>query len=102
MEVPDRIEVEGGTVVVLTWEDDTTTRLTAPQLRAACQCAGCREPSGMAQTETVLASPIAVTITDTRLVGGYALNFVFAPDGHGTGIYSFDALRSLGDEPEPG
>ncbi|MBT8250350.1 MAG: DUF971 domain-containing protein, partial [Acidimicrobiia bacterium] len=29
------------------------------------------------------------------LVGAYAINFGFAPDGHHTGIYSFDSLRAL-------
>ncbi len=98
VDVPKRIEVEEGTRVVLTWEDDSVTDLTARQLRAACQCAGCREPAGMTQTEAVLGSPVGVTITETKLVGGYALSFVFSPDGHGTGIYSFDALRGLGED----
>ncbi len=96
VEVPKRVEVEEGTRVVLTWDDAAVTELTATELRGACQCASCREPSGRAQTEAVLSGPIEVKIAETRLVGGYALNFVFAPDGHGTGIYSFDALRALG------
>ena len=83
--------------MLLTWDDDATTTLSARQLRAACRCAGCREPAGVAQTTAVLDGPVPVTIAETSLVGGYALSFVFAPDGHGTGIYSFDALRALGD-----
>ena len=57
MDVPKRIEVEEGTRVVLTWEDDTTTELTAAGLRAACQCATCREPSGIVQTQAVAGRP---------------------------------------------
>ena len=97
VEVPKRIEVESGTRVVLTWGDDTTTELHAPELRAACRCATCRQPAGIAATKAVLAGPVKVEITETKQVGGYALNFVFAPEGHGTGIYSFDVLRTLGD-----
>jgi ATP-binding protein involved in chromosome partitioning len=95
VEVPARIEIEDGTRVVLAWEDGTVAELTASQLRAECRCAACREPEGAALTDAVVAGPVPVTITDARLVGGYAVSFVFAPDGHGTGIFSFDLLRSL-------
>ena len=97
MEVPDRIEIDDGTDVVLTWADGVVTHLTAAALRAACQCATCREPAGLERTTAVLAGPDRVTITEARLVGGYAINFVFAPEGHGTGIYPFTALRALAD-----
>jgi DUF971 family protein len=30
-------------------------------------------------------------------VGAYAVNLVFAPDGHSTGIYPYTVLRSIGD-----
>ena len=101
MNVPERIEVEEGTRVLITWEDDEITELTARQLRRACPCAECREPDGRARIEAVLGGPAPVTISDARLVGGYALGFSFAPDGHSTGIFSFDVLRGLrGDQPE--
>jgi len=47
----------------------------------------------------VLAGPEPVTITETRLVGSYAVNFVFAPDGHSTGIFTFPSLHAL-DRPD--
>jgi DUF971 family protein len=93
---PERIEVLEGTEVVVTWDDGTTSRLAAAGLRAACPCAGCRENPGREQTELVLAGPIPVTITDARLVGGYAISFEFSPDGHGTGIFPYEALYELG------
>ena len=98
MQVPTRIEVDGGTDVILTWDDGVVTRFTSAELRAACQCASCREPDGMARTAAALESAVPVTIAEAKLVGGYAINFVFAPEGHGTGIYPFTALRAL----EPG
>ncbi len=97
MDVPERIEVDGGEIVVLSWSDGAVTRLSAAELRAACQCASCREPDGMRRTTEVLAGPNPVTIAEAKLVGGYAVNFVFAPEGHGTGIYPFTGLRELGD-----
>ena len=95
MDVPARIEIEEGEHVTLTWEDGSVTELTAAQLRAACQCASCREPDGEAQTAAILAGPVPVKISEAKLVGGYAINFVFSPDGHGTGIYPFEVLRVL-------
>jgi DUF971 family protein len=95
VETPERIEVEGGSEVTLTWSDGTVTRLTAEELRASCQCASCREPDGMERTAAALAGPTPVTISEAKLVGGYAINFVFAPEGHGTGIYPFTVLRAM-------
>lgn len=95
--VPERIEVDGDRVA-FTWEDGLTTTLTARALRAACECAVCREPQGAAAVAAVLRSGERVTISDARLVGGYAVQFTFAPDGHGTGIYPFERLRSLASD----
>lgn len=96
MEVPERIEVRDGTRVVLGWEDGTSAEIPADVLRSSCPCAECREPEGVAATRRVLAGPDPVTITNASLVGGYAVSFEFAPDGHGTGIYPFDVLAALG------
>ena len=90
MDVPQRIEIEEGTRVLITWE-----------LRRACPCAGCREPDGRTRIDTVLGGPAPVTISDAKLVGGYALGFSFAPDGHSTGIFSFDVLKSLSADQSP-
>jgi ATP-binding protein involved in chromosome partitioning len=95
--VPERIEVADRRQVILTWPDGATFEMTAAQLRGACQCAECREESGRRATERVLNGPAAVTIEDARLVGGYAINFVFGPDRHATGIFPFAALRRLAD-----
>ncbi len=81
--------------MVITWGDGTESILTASQLRGACQCAECREEAGRRQTERVLTGSEPVTITEARLVGGYAINFVFGPDGHSTGIFPFPAIRTL-------
>ncbi len=97
MLIPTRIEVDGGDSVLLAWEDGSTTTLSARQLRAACQCANCREPSGAQATQHALAGD--VSITHASIVGNYAVNFVFGPDGHGTGIFPFTVLYALGEEP---
>lgn len=96
---PERIEVDGGTEVIVDWDDGTATRLSAARLRQLCPCAGCKEGPGRRQLEAVLEGPEPVTIEAASLVGAYAINFVFGPDGHGTGIYSFRGLHELGSAP---
>ena len=98
MDVPVRIEVEDGERVLITWEDGPASELTARDLRAACQCAGCREDAGIAATQALLAGDLPIRIAGTKIVGNYALSFDFEPDGHGTGIYSYDVLRALAAE----
>jgi DUF971 family protein len=98
--VPDRIEVADRRDVNLTWPDGETSAMTAAQLRAACPCAECREESGRRATERVLNGPEPVTIEDATLVGGYAINFVFGPDRHATGIFPFGMLRPLAEADE--
>lgn len=93
--VPERIEVIEQRQVILTWQDDSISTLTAAELRGACQCAECREEAGRRRTERVLAGAEPVTIEDATLVGGYAINFVFGPDQHATGIFPFSTLRGL-------
>jgi DUF971 family protein len=93
---PARIDVEGGTRVVLSWEDQTQTAVTARTLRAACQCADCRSEAGASRMAAMLGGPVEIRIETARLVGAYAVNFEFAPDSHRTGIFTFDQLRQLG------
>lgn len=90
MELPIRIELEAGERLTLTWEDGERSELTAAQLRKACPCAVCEGSSG----GWVMPS---VSIAGVEESGAYGLRLSFAPDGHQTGIYSYDYLRTLGD-----
>ncbi|MDP8959603.1 MAG: DUF971 domain-containing protein [Actinomycetota bacterium] len=101
MDVPASIEIEEGERVVLTWEDGSSTTVGARELRRGCQCASCREPGGRAATQAVLEGQQSILIRQARLVGAYAVSFVFEPDAHGTGIYTFDMLRELGETLPP-
>lgn len=84
--------------MVLTWEDGTTS-IDARTLREACACADCRSEAGMERKAQVLSGSRPVTIERAELRGAYAVNFVFGPDHHGTGIFTWDMLRSLGGPP---
>jgi ATP-binding protein involved in chromosome partitioning len=97
VDVPDRIDIEQGDRMVLTWPGGAVTSIGAAELRVACPCAECREPSGATAIERLLAGDDPVRVTAARLVGSYAVNLTFAPDGHATGIFSFDLLRAAGE-----
>ncbi len=80
------------------WDDGHKGRSSLKQLRDRCPCAGC-------QGETVLlhsyqappqdrSIPGRYEITGIQQVGSYAVQLSWR-DGHSTGIYSWDYLRSL-------
>ncbi|TDI53823.1 MAG: DUF971 domain-containing protein [Acidobacteria bacterium] len=94
MHEPHRIELEGGTTLVITWDDGRVDRLSSASLRSACPCATCRN----AAPPTALSIVPDSTINDMSMVGAYAINLVFSPDGHATGIFPFPLLRMLGED----
>lgn len=90
----------------IVWSDGAAHRLTWKRLRDECPCATCREkseepPAAAAKPATLLtiltaaeAQPLRVTAMQP--VGNYAYAIQFS-DGHGSGIYTFDHLRRLGE-----
>jgi DUF971 family protein len=78
------------------WDDGHEGRHTTPVLRAACPCASCKADHDPQPGGPVLL-PILVPgrneIKGIVPVGSYALQFSWG-DGHRTGIYTYDYLRS--------
>lgn len=87
-----RIEVAERSRLEIEWADGATTTFTAPEIRALCPCAACRELPPSARTAS---AHEAATIEAAALVGSYAINFTFGPDGHSAGIYPFGELRRV-------
>ena len=72
-------------------------------LRKECPCALCNDQRGKPSAAaglnlTVLSGPVLkageVQVKEVSPVGRYAINFVWS-DGHDSGIYAFDFLRSM-------
>jgi len=86
-------------VLEIDWPDGRHCRYPWAFLRSRCPSAGERtarlEP---ANPLAVLSKVPSEEITDLRLVGSYALNLTWA-DGHSAGIYTWDYLASLADDP---
>ena len=75
------------------WDDDAVCDYAFSFLRGWCPCAVCQGHGGERRFVEV-EDPQLVSID---MVGNYAVNPTWA-DGHETGIYTFDYLRSLGDD----
>jgi DUF971 family protein len=94
MSQPRRIETLPGGALRILWDDGHTAAYTGRDLRLACRCALCEDEwSGERRLEAGGVPP-DVEIRAVRPVGRYGLQIDFS-DGHNTGIYTFDRLRSL-------
>jgi ATP-binding protein involved in chromosome partitioning len=90
---PDEVEVGEGHVLVR-WSDGHVSRLEARALRGACPCAECVDEVTGERRVGLTDVAADVRVTEVRPVGRYAFQLLWS-DGHQTGIYTFDYLRSL-------
>ncbi len=98
-----KIHVSTGAGVDIVWSDDHASHYDFAYLRDQCPCATCNDErqkkEAFAQSS---AAPSAVlpmfkpkaTARSAHAVGNYAVQITFS-DGHSTGIYSFDHLRTI-------
>ncbi|HEV2522149.1 MAG TPA: DUF971 domain-containing protein [Candidatus Acidoferrales bacterium] len=100
-----KIHVSSGAGVDITWADGHASHYDFAYLREECPCAMCndeRQKKREAKFQPTV--PAASTLLPmykpklaakaARAVGNYALQIDFN-DGHATGIYSFDFLRTI-------
>ena len=91
--VPRSITRSDPSQVSIEWDDGSTSRFTARELRQMCPCARCIDELTGALILNREAVPEDLTQTNLRLVGNYAITLSFS-DGHDTGIYPFTMLRA--------
>lgn len=82
----------------IAWSDGSESKYTAAELRRSCPCAGCRDEWTGEKTLDAASIPDDTAFSHISIVGRYALNFHFS-DGHETGIYSFEYLKKLPQQP---
>ncbi|RCK72450.1 MAG: hypothetical protein IGBAC_0524 [Ignavibacteriae bacterium] len=88
---PLKIYKSGNRELTIEWDDRHYGKHTYINLRNLCPCAYCklqRENSEQNADDKIY------EITDIEQVGSYAIKIIWA-DGHDTGIYSFEYLRSI-------
>ena len=98
-----KIHVTSGAGVDITWNDGHVSHYDFAYLRDACPCATCNEErekkrmfaaaGGASAAVLPMFKPKARAQSATA-VGNYAIQINFS-DGHSTGIYSYDHLRSI-------
>ncbi len=77
-------------LVRISWDDGHVGDYPKDHLRGYCPCALCQGHGGAIQFNSF---PDA-KLSEISAVGNYAIQFSWQ-DGHNTGIYTFDYLRSL-------
>jgi DUF971 family protein len=81
--------------LAIVWRDGHRSEYAPRLLRLSCRCAGCiDERTGQPILNPANVPPDVYPLA-IHYVGRYALRFDWS-DGHGTGIYPFELLRSLG------
>lgn len=83
-------------ILELCWETGTTFRLPFKYVRGECPCASCIEEWTGRRILNLDTIPDTIVPTEIRPVGNYALKITWS-DGHNTGLYTWDHLRTLCD-----
>jgi DUF971 family protein len=78
----------------LTWNDGSSTQVSARLLRQYCPCAECVEEWSGKRTFELETIPAEMKLVEVAPVGNYALTFTFG-DLHRTGIFKWDYLKAL-------
>lgn len=96
---PVRLQKEGDEALVIEWNDGHHARHTWSNLRFNCPCATCRhereqppDPFRILKPSEISRGPLRPVAL--KPVGLYAYSIEWN-DGHNTGIFTFDLLRSL-------
>jgi DUF971 family protein len=100
-----KIHVSSGEGVDITWADNHVSHYDFPYLRDECPCATCNEKRDQEQRHAGAKSPVLsspalpmfkpkVRAQSATQVGNYAVQINFN-DGHNTGIFSYDHLRTI-------
>jgi DUF971 family protein len=103
--LPVALSKQGDDRLVVEWNDGHRSEYTWKHLRDNCPCASCREerlkppdPFRILKPEELVPRPPLAPVAMPK-VGRYAYKIVWN-DGHDTGLYTLETLRSLCQCPE--
>jgi DUF971 family protein len=101
-----KIHVKTGAGVDIVWADGHASHYDFAYLRDECPCATCNDERGKKEAFAATAAPGSPAFAAlpmfkpkpraqaATVVGNYAVQISFT-DGHSTGIYSYDHLRTI-------
>ena len=95
---PKQIKISDKNKLSLRWNDDALSIISLKYLRDECPCATCKGETILFKTfrppKPTMMSPEMYKIKSIDVVGEYAIQIVWK-DGHNTGIYSWEYLKTL-------
>ncbi|MGH9583959.1 MAG: gamma-butyrobetaine hydroxylase-like domain-containing protein [Bryobacteraceae bacterium] len=98
---PEHIAISKSGGIKIDWRDGHHSDYPLAWLRDKCPCATCSGAHGTAPERSSYSKPAAfpmfrpaLKMSSVEPVGQYAIR-IYWNDGHSTGIYSFDHLRSI-------
>lgn len=95
---PEHIAVSKSKGIKIDWKDGHCSEYELQYLRVHCPCAQCigahGAPPAPAPPNPLQIYKPALRIDEVEAVGGYAIRLRWN-DGHNTGIYSYEYLRSV-------
>jgi DUF971 family protein len=98
-----KVHVSNGAGVDITWSDGHKSHYDFAYLRDECPCATCNDARtkgfGLKESSGGMPSPLPMfkpklAARSAQVVGNYAIRIDFT-DGHSTGIFSYDHLRTI-------
>jgi DUF971 family protein len=98
-----KVHVKTGAGVDIAWADGHTSHYDFAFLRENCPCATCNDERGKKESQRAMNLPASALLPmykpkaraqSATQVGNYAIQINFT-DGHSTGIFSYDYLRSV-------
>jgi DUF971 family protein len=98
---PIRIARSNESDLSILWDDERQFQMPLKVLRDRCPCASCSGETVLFKKFLPKSQPERegkYTLTAAQTVGSYAVNLVWG-DGHATGIYSWELLRSICELP---
>ena len=95
---PKQIKISDKNKLSLRWNDDALSIISLKYLRDECPCATCKGETILFKTfrppKPTMISPEMYKIKSIDVVGEYAIQIGWK-DGHNTGIYSWEYLKTL-------
>ncbi len=101
---PEHIAISKSKGIEIDWADGTHSSLPLELLRRECPCATCTGAHGtppqkwQPNNDPLRVYTPKLKMDSVEAVGNYAIR-IFWNDGHNAGIYSYNHLRTLSEEP---
>lgn len=96
--VPNQIKQSSPSQLMIDWNDGHTSVYDLEYLRRECPCASCKGETILWKTYEPVKkneiTPDMFVLTSIQTVGSYAIQISWK-DGHNTGIYTWENLRTL-------